>query len=232
MQALIDRANQSGHYLPQDQNQCWEWRSFSPPKEQHLAHTQPQQTADDDSTYPFQYKTWLRKQTAAVVEIDTDSNGKENSSRIDTLIPLDLSQFDRTKYTTNNNGLSVDDIRGAVGGSESIPGLSSSSTTETTTTTNPATTVTETDVVTTTVETPAAETPSAETRSDEMPITTVETPSEETQAGETPAPTVETPVEEAPIEETPTVASPSVESTKEASVSDPVPESNDIEMKD
>ncbi|SMN22401.1 similar to Vanderwaltozyma polyspora Kpol_1028p70 hypothetical protein [Maudiozyma saulgeensis] len=221
MQALIEKANQSGHYLPQDQNQSWEFRWFSPLKEQHLAHTQPQQTADEENKYPFQYKTWLRKQPNTTVDVDNVSiEEPSDSTKIDTLIPLNLSQFNRAKYSTNNNGLSVDDIRGAVGGSESIPGLSSS---------NAATTVERQ-----TVETPV----------EESPVTTVETPSVETPVEETPAaietpapidetPIVETPAGETPtIEETPVIESPSNEPTKEESVVDSVPESQDIEMKD
>ena len=126
MQSLIDKANQGGYYMPQEQQtQHWEYQWHSPPKE-HLhqgpaaaasASAAPASTNDGEiapETYPFQYKTWVP--TARPAQEDTN----------ETVKPLDLSQYERSKYTSNNNGLTEDDIRGAVGGTEAIPGLSAS----------------------------------------------------------------------------------------------------------
>lgn len=243
MQALIDRANQVGHYLPQDQNQNWEYKLFSPLKEQHLSH---EQSTENDSTYSFKYMTWVRKQNIInneetqennVINITDNNNNNEDQ---DTLIPLDLTQFDRSKYTNNNNGLSADDIRGAVGGSESIPGLSSSSDAQTNNNTQDdekITHITETPIV----EPPApiVETPIIEETSGVVDSTITQSPIVETPLSETPV--VETRVaEEVPVVEpvenntidTPAEETSSVQPATQESTIEPVPESEDIEMKD
>ena len=248
MQALIDRANQVGHYLPQDQNQYWEYKLFSPLKDQHLTHTQQ---TENDSTYPFKYMTWVRKQNIISSEQEETANNtveQQQNNDNDNLIPLDLSQFDRSKYTNNNNGLSADDIRGAVGGSESIPGLSSSS--------NPnSNTQKDTDEkITHITETPIVETPVPTEETPEIVETTVpiieDTPGAEV---ETPgviedtisqSPIVETPLSDTPITENHPTETPVIETIEttttdaaaatsiETPVQEPVPESQDIEMKD
>ncbi|KAG0671981.1 hypothetical protein C6P45_004450 [Maudiozyma exigua] len=232
MQALIDRANQVGHYLSQDQNQYWEYKLFSPLRDQHLTHTQQ---TENDSTYPFKYMTWVRKQNIISSEQEETVNTVEQQQNNDddTLIPLDLSQFDRSKYTTNNNGLSADDIRGAVGGSESIPGFSSSSNPNSNTqkdTDEKITHITETPIVETPV--PTAENPAIVEAS--VPIIE-DTPGAATPLSDTPItethPT-ETPVIEA-IETTATTATTAIETpASETPTQEPLPESQDIEMKD
>lgn len=262
MQALIDRANQVGHYMPQDQNQNWEYKLFSPLKEQHLAH---EQSTENDSTYPFKYMAWVRKQNIVSSEETDDNNSNiinitdNNNNSEDTLVPLDLTQFDRSKYTTNNNGLSADDIRGAVGGSESIPGLSSSSDANTNknNTTNGNTQQPE-EKITHITDTPVVETPAPvveETSNVETPIIE-ETPgvadSTITQSPIVETPLSDTPVTEASVAETPVIETvetttttvennavdtpaeetPSVQPAVQESTAEPIPESEDIEMKD
>lgn len=90
---------------------------------------------DDDTIerYPFKLKTWLKSQQSDFAVFDLEENN--------TLNVLDLNLFDRTKISTNKDqtkialeknkrvdgdGLTEKDIRGAVAGSGSIPGLSAS----------------------------------------------------------------------------------------------------------
>lgn len=131
MESLINRANRGGRYIPQDQSQSWKFDWYSPAKEQLGNGHSAQNNANDkdsneDDKYPFRYKTWVHADRAV------SEDGQE------TLKLLDLSKFDKTQYTTDNNRLTAADIRGAVGGSEAIPGLSSS--TDAATTANAATT--------------------------------------------------------------------------------------------
>lgn len=250
MQALIDRANQVGHYLSQDQNQYWEYKLFSPLRDQHLTHTQQ---TENDSTYPFKYMTWVRKQNIISSEQEETVNTVEQQQNNDddTLIPLDLSQFDRSKYTTNNNGLSADDIRGAVGGSESIPGFSSSSNPNSNTqkdTDEKITHITETPIVETPV--PTAENPAIVEASvpiiEDTPGAAVETP-DVIENTITQSPIVETPLSDTPITETHPTETPVIEAIEttvttattaietpasETPTQEPLPESQDIEMKD
>lgn len=131
MDTLINKANQGGRYSIQENKQHWEWDLYSPTKELHSESGNSNENNDNEvEKYPFEYKTWIK----------SDKNIFEKwFAKTDSLQPLDLDDFDRTKNTTkvkkpnqlterenNPDGLTVDDIRGAVGGSESIPGFSSS----------------------------------------------------------------------------------------------------------
>lgn len=90
---------------------------------------------DDDTIerYPFKLKAWLKSQQSDYASLELEENN--------TLNELDLNLFDRTKISTNRDqtkialeknkrvdgdGLTEKDIRGAVAGSGSIPGLSAS----------------------------------------------------------------------------------------------------------
>ena len=232
MQSLIDRANHGGYYMPQEQQtQHWEYQWHRPARE-HL-HAGPAASAaaapaaaaaaadgeNSTDTYPFQYKTWVpapRKQDA-----DTDTQ--------ETVLPLDLKQYSRSKYTSNNNGLTEADIRGAVGGTEAIPGLSASSDANTSATKAAQQAADATNApVTETAETPAAvetavvaeatsTTPAAEATT-ETPATTTEATAD---AAVTEATATETPATDAAATETP-----AAETTAAA------PENEDIEMQD
>lgn len=100
---------------------------------------------DDDAVerYSFKLKTWLKANQNDFANLESPENN--------TLTALDLNLFDRTRISANTdqtkialeknkrvdeNGLTEKDIRGAVGGSESIPGLSSSNKKEEPTTVN------------------------------------------------------------------------------------------------
>ncbi|CCK72392.1 Rtt102p KNAG_0K00240 [Huiozyma naganishii CBS 8797] len=166
MDSLIKKANQGGRFGSSEHIQHWQYVWHTPTRDEEAAgrtseldagataakgNNQSQgDSLDQPESFPFKFKTWKR---ADECEWDTVE---------DTLVPLDLDNFDITKVvqdqsavkgghekeTQSMDGLTEDDIRGAVGGSESIPGLSGSSAPNT-----------EVKAVSTTAETPNVDTP-------------------------------------------------------------------------
>ncbi|CCF57639.1 hypothetical protein KAFR_0C06430 [Kazachstania africana CBS 2517] len=131
MQSLIDQAN-SGHRFGAnpEKKEYWKLDWFTPAKQDSFsANSETNDTANETNRetsqekYNFKYQTWVKIDSAESIP------SEEN----DTLQPIDLSIIDRNEVSDGNQGntdgnkdsLTVDDIRGAVGGSESIPGLSS-----------------------------------------------------------------------------------------------------------
>lgn len=137
-QTLIAKANKVSYYGGSTNKESWRYDWYQPSKVSSNVQQPQQQLGDLENNlekYPFKYKTWLRNQE--------DEKNLQGESCEDI---LDLKEFDRTirkklsnpshiKGDTNSaNGapsanqgdeaLSVDDIRGAVGNSEAIPGLS------------------------------------------------------------------------------------------------------------
>ncbi|EDO18795.1 hypothetical protein Kpol_1028p70 [Vanderwaltozyma polyspora DSM 70294] len=126
MESLIEKANRGGYVLTADNRQHWKYDWFTPLKKnevsQERVNMDPNSMENEESKYPFKYKTWLKADV---------SDFHDNKEELDV---LDLSKYDRTKKLVVTNGVSVTeddqssltmaDIRGAVGGSESIPGLS------------------------------------------------------------------------------------------------------------
>lgn len=235
MQSLIDRANHGGYYMPQEQQtQHWEYQWHRPARE-HL-HAGPAASAaaapaaapaaadgeNSADTYPFQYKTWVpapRKQDA-----DTDTQ--------ETVLPLDLKQYSRSKYTSNNNGLTEADIRGAVGGTEAIPGLSASSDANTSATKAAQQAAAATDApVAETAEVPPAQTAEIAVVAE----ATSATPAAEATT-ETPATTeaiTDAAVTEATATETPVAATDAAATeTPATDATAAAPETEDIEMQD
>ncbi|CAI4063068.1 hypothetical protein SKDZ_07G5140 [Saccharomyces kudriavzevii ZP591] len=135
-QTLIIKANKVSYYGSSIGGESWRYDWFQPSKISSTAQ-QPQQQAGNFENnlekYPFKYKTWLKNQ-----------ENEKSLQEGDCEDILDLTQFDRTirKKSPNpshvkgdanssapstnqeNEALSMDDIRGAVGNSEAIPGLS------------------------------------------------------------------------------------------------------------
>ncbi|CDO91959.1 unnamed protein product [Kluyveromyces dobzhanskii CBS 2104] len=165
--SLINRANRLGGFTTDVKHWEYEWST-----------TAKQNENGTDEKVKYKFKQWVRKDhpLKTFEEDDTDV--------------LNLSEFDRTKIAKKNvraqektgpNSLSINDIRGAVGGSD-IPGFSGSDAKK------------EAEVKHAVVEnTTATETPAPvePTKADETPAQ--ETPAGETPAGETPA--GETPAE-------------------------------------
>ncbi|CAI4063446.1 hypothetical protein N7582_002414 [Saccharomyces uvarum] len=138
-QTLIHKANKVSYYGGATSGESWRYDWYQPSKISSSKQQPQQQVGNLENNlekYPFKYKTWLK----------AHENEKALQEGCCEDI-LDLKLFDRTIRkesqnpshikgdTTNTNGapsateggeaLSVDDIRGAVGGSEAIPGLSS-----------------------------------------------------------------------------------------------------------
>ncbi|KAG0657814.1 hypothetical protein C6P44_004415 [Monosporozyma unispora] len=126
-----------------------------------------QNNGDDDTVerYPFKVKTWLKTQQNDYATLDLEENN--------TLKVLDLNLFDRTKISTDKDqtkialeknkrvdgdGLTEKDIRGAVAGSGSIPGLSSNDNQNNASTEKKNTTETTTEPTTETTTEPTTET--------------------------------------------------------------------------
>ncbi|CAI2016127.1 hypothetical protein SEUBUCD646_0G05170 [Saccharomyces eubayanus] len=138
-QTLIHKANKVSYYGGATSGESWRYDWYQPSKISSTKQQPQQQVGNVENNvekYPFRYKTWLKVH-------EDDGNALQEGGCEDI---LDLRLFDRTirkesqtashiKGDTNiTNGapstteggkaLSVDDIRGAVGGSEAIPGLS------------------------------------------------------------------------------------------------------------
>lgn len=121
--SLIDRATRLSNHVNEVKHWKYDW--FSPLK-----------ANDDDSTqesYGFQYKKWQQ------VDYKDQSDSFDSSSAPEDDDTLDLNLYDKTKIgrctrqqqqeltgSKENVRLTMDDIRGAVGGVEAIPGFSSS----------------------------------------------------------------------------------------------------------
>ncbi|SCU86471.1 LAFA_0E00958g1_1 [Lachancea sp. 'fantastica'] len=138
--ALIARANNaSTNNFSNSSCKFWkfDWHTPVKPRSSGTATAEKPDGNDnnDEDLYNFKYKTWLASEHAAWDTLSATPNET-----------IDLSLFDRTKQQrqptqqTNNNigapatntqnpaepGLSADDIRGAVGGQESLPGFNTS----------------------------------------------------------------------------------------------------------
>lgn len=92
----------------------WEYKKVSPPKA--VESQEPDKANEQLSYYPFAVGQWVKTLG------DTTQPGHNE----DTLKPVDLNAFDRTKQgvAAGADGLSEQAIRGAVSGSSAIPGLS------------------------------------------------------------------------------------------------------------
>ncbi|CAI4036690.1 hypothetical protein SMKI_16G0120 [Saccharomyces mikatae IFO 1815] len=137
-QTLILKANKVSYYGSSTSGESWRYDWYQPSKiSSNVPQPQQQHGSLENNLekYPFRYKTWLKNQE------DEKNLQKDNCEDI-----LNLKQFDRTisKELSNSShikgdksnpsgapstnqgseALSVDDIRGAVGNSEAIPGLS------------------------------------------------------------------------------------------------------------
>lgn len=139
MQSLIERANNGGHFGIQDKKHYWRYDWHTPTRTDSYASNAANLNAEENSVgdsnlaekYSFKYKTWLQ-----VEESIFDDELKRNNA----LDVLDLSIYSvkesgNVKSKTgsnpetrniNDDSLTVEDIRGAVGNSESIPGFASS----------------------------------------------------------------------------------------------------------
>lgn len=139
MQSLIERANNGGHFGIQDKKHYWRYDWHTPTRTDSYATNAANLNAEENSVgdsnlaekYSFKYKTWLQ-----VEESIFDDELKRNNA----LDVLDLSIYSVKESSnvksktgsnpeirnTNDDSLTVEDIRGAVGNSESIPGFSSS----------------------------------------------------------------------------------------------------------
>ncbi|CEP64027.1 Rtt102p LALA0_S10e00562g [Lachancea lanzarotensis] len=135
--ALISRANNASTYNFGNSN-CKFWKfDWHTPVKPRPSGSAPAEKSDgndnnDEELYNFKYKTWLASENAAWDVLSANPNET-----------IDLSLFDRTQQVgqttkqsnhnnngpsingqnTADNGLSADDIRGAVGGQESLPGF-------------------------------------------------------------------------------------------------------------
>ena len=132
-------------------NGTWKYDWFTPLVQDDPVAIQNMANSERNTAkkYPFRYKKWI-----PVLEVDEQEQGQQfgngsssNANSNETLKPLDLSKFN-TKLVQNmlnrklgervsgsnadkntgddDDSLTVEDIRGAVGNSDSIPGLSSS----------------------------------------------------------------------------------------------------------
>lgn len=132
IQSLLDRANNADNSLPSD-IRYWKYDWYSPLKvslEQQI-HGDMNGTGNSLSNaiqenYPFKYKAWISV---------GDKKLRSTTGTEDQFFNLD--DYDRTKEGWSafgkyipkegkNGSLTAEDIRGAVGDTESIPGLSSS----------------------------------------------------------------------------------------------------------
>lgn len=131
MQSLIEKANRGDYFSNLENIQHWKSDWLTPTKaavnnsnESNLDLNNDDNNENSSERYPFKFKTWLKTETSVFNSDD------------DELDVLDLATYDRTRKAADSkgssktngdkDGLSMDDIRGAVGGSESIPGLSKS----------------------------------------------------------------------------------------------------------
>ncbi|SCU86721.1 LANO_0C08988g1_1 [Lachancea nothofagi CBS 11611] len=128
---LIARANNaSAHTFANSNRKFWKFDWYTPlkPKQNTTASTDKTDKNDNagEELYNFKYKTWLPSDQQAWQILDNDSDEI-----------IDLSSYDRTRQVVQpqgsappngaqkpTEGLSADDIRGAVGGQESLPGFS------------------------------------------------------------------------------------------------------------
>ncbi|EJS43613.1 rtt102p [Saccharomyces arboricola H-6] len=137
-QTLILKANKVSYYGSSTSGDFWRYDWYQPSKTSSSAQQPQQQAGNLENSLekcPFKYKAWLKTQE--------NEKGLREGNCEDI---LDLTQYDRTIQSksinpsriksdthntnsapsTNQEGeaLSMDDIRGAVGNSEAIPGLS------------------------------------------------------------------------------------------------------------
>ena len=156
MDSLINRAYASSRFAinandnNRSSNSTWKYDWFTPlVQDDHVAvQNMANSERNTAKKYPFRYKKWIPVLEAEEPEQGQQfGDGNSNTNSNETLKPLDLSKFD-TKLVQNmlnrklgervsgsnadrntgddDDSLTVEDIRGAVGNSDSIPGLSSS----------------------------------------------------------------------------------------------------------
>ena len=136
-------------------NSTWKYDWFTPLVQDDPVAIQNMGNSERNASkkYPFRFKKWIPAQLGTEGK-EVDEQGQEQeqqaqqfgSSINETLKPLDLSKFDTKlvqnmlnrklgerasgsnadRNTGDDDSLTVEDIRGAVGNSDSIPGLSSS----------------------------------------------------------------------------------------------------------
>lgn len=136
MSSLIERANR-GNFGSQEKKQHWKYEWYTPSNSDITTNASNSNTEGSHITkggstkkYSFQYKTWMR----------TDNGIFEGSQNKSTGDLYDLTKYSGAGSTHDVNiagvraqngnprdeGLTVEDIRGAVGDSEAIPGFSNS----------------------------------------------------------------------------------------------------------
>lgn len=110
-----------------DGNKYWKYDWFTPAKSQQNNDSTTATGESGEDKYAFKYKNWVPVEKSVLTQDQADDKDY-----------LELKKFDRTRLadqeqivsTTNGhpseNTLTMDDIRGAVGGGESIPGFSGS----------------------------------------------------------------------------------------------------------
>lgn len=130
-EALISRANRlTSTSFAQSNRKFWKYDWLTPRRplqSQSLDKTANSDNVEEDK-YSFQYKTWQPAENKQWEDLDDSTDDV-----------LELTLYDRTRKVDNigetgsaangaetTDGLTVDDIRGAVGAEESIPGFSSS----------------------------------------------------------------------------------------------------------
>ncbi|CCE61628.1 hypothetical protein TPHA_0A05540 [Tetrapisispora phaffii CBS 4417] len=144
MESLINRANSGGFFHSNTKIEHWEYQWYTPVKVNGNDNTGEAslnnfysniiQVANDEESinndqvekYSFRYKKWTRVETP---QQKVNENVKSENEELDV---LNLALYDRTRKhdegskngKTTNGSLTVDDIRDAVGGSDSIAGLS------------------------------------------------------------------------------------------------------------
>ncbi|CUS22501.1 LAQU0S05e06810g1_1 [Lachancea quebecensis] len=132
--ALISRANNaSTHTFSNSNPKYWKFDWYTPVKPKQAQSNEKSSGENDaEEKFSFKFKTWLPSEKAAWKQLEADVEET-----------IDLEQYDRTKQPmalqpgsapavngqVATNGLTADDIRGAVGGQETMIGFSASDTT-------------------------------------------------------------------------------------------------------
>ncbi|KAM3165155.1 hypothetical protein ACU8KH_00918 [Lachancea thermotolerans] len=129
--ALISRANNaSTHTFSNSNPKYWKFDWYTPVKpKQAQSNEKSSGENDSEERFSFKYKTWLPSEKPAWKQLEAE---------VEEII--DLEQYDRTKQPKTlqpgsapvvngqaaADGLTADDIRGAVGGQETMIGFSAS----------------------------------------------------------------------------------------------------------
>lgn len=145
MQSLIERANNGGHFDNSNSRQWWKYDWYTPSHHANSSGSGNNANGDgnqfsDNSVvekYPFNFKTWIKSDVCIWQDL-LQAN--------DSLDLLDISSYSAQEQAdaavahsqqmanrpANGDSLTVEDIRGAVGGVGTISGLSSSDAQQTT----------------------------------------------------------------------------------------------------